>query len=610
VVLLVLLVMAPAAVVIYYSAADRRDDSANRVRLQTVQLANNAAVDYNRSVESSREFLLPLSQLIGLLVDLTKLKEADCAPTFTKLIQSNPRILSISAALPDGTVVCGNGPGSTTRANVADQPFFQDAIAHQDLAVSDLTTDAATGKRTIDVAYPILGGDGSTRGVLFAGLDLNVVSNTVGARELPEGSFITIRSGAGTILARFPDPERWVGQPVRGTASDSTPVPVPRTSEGVSLDGTPVLTASTAVPPLQSADGVVLSNLSGAIASVGIPKAVGYSGLDARLRNDLLALLAVTVVAAVGAWFGSGWILRQLRGYAAVTRRFASGDLTARAGPTYPKNEIGALGVAFDDMATAIEQRDREIRQLNEGLERRVLDRTAELEAANQELESFSYSVSHDLRAPLRSIDGFSRIILEEHQDEFSEDALGLFQRVRNSAQQMGNLVDDLLTFSRLGRRPVTRATVDMKTLFEETFATLSATSPERKIEFELGPLPTCEGDAGLLRHVVTNLLENALKFTRQREVAHIEVGCEQQDAGGVYYVRDNGAGFDMRYADKLFGVFQRLHRADQFEGTGVGLAIVQRIVHRHGGRAWAQSELNVGTTLYFTIGSGETDEE
>ncbi|MGH2631949.1 MAG: ATP-binding protein, partial [Tepidiformaceae bacterium] len=286
------------------------------------------------------------------------------------------------------------------------------------------------------------------------------------------------------------------------------------------------------------------------------------------------------------------------------TNRFAAGDLTARAGPNYPRNELGSLGRAFDGMATAMEQREREIRLLNESLEQRVAERTAELQAANQELESFSYSVSHDLRAPLRSIDGFSRIILEEHGSELSEDSLGLFDRVRNSAQHMGQLVDGLLTFSRLGRRSITRSKVDMTQLVQDTYASLAPVTEGRDISFSVGELPACQGDVDLLRHVFTNLLENAVKFTRQREVATIEVGA-QVGTETVYLVRDNGAGFDMRYADKLFGVFQRLHRPEQFEGPGVGLAIVQRIIHRHGGRIWADSLPDAGTTFFFTIGSG-----
>ncbi|MGH2634357.1 MAG: PDC sensor domain-containing protein, partial [Tepidiformaceae bacterium] len=331
-VLLVLVALIPAAIVIYYSAADRRADSASRVRAQTVQLATNAAADYNRSIESSREFLLPMGQLLGLLGNLSTLKESSCAPTFDKLIGDDRRVLSLSIALPDGTVVCGNGAGSATQANIANDQFFTDAVSRRDLAVSGLTIDQPTGKQTIDVAYPIVAPNGSLTGVIFAGLDMVALSNDVGSRQLPEGSFITLRSQSGTILARYPDPEKWIGHVVSSSPAAALANAKASTSEGTSLDGTPVLSASVPVPQLLSA-GKAVPDLGNAVASVGIPKSAAYKGLDSRLRYDLLALLAVAILAAAGAWVGGGLILRKLGAYVRVTNRFAAGDLTARAGP-------------------------------------------------------------------------------------------------------------------------------------------------------------------------------------------------------------------------------------------------------------------------------------
>jgi PAS domain S-box-containing protein len=271
------------------------------------------------------------------------------------------------------------------------------------------------------------------------------------------------------------------------------------------------------------------------------------------------------------------------------------------------------VGIVLD--ITARKRDEEELRRLHAelqrhaaNLDRRVRERTAELEAANGELESFSYSVSHDLRAPLRAIDGFASILAREHQQQLDEDGRRALRIISSEAQRMGQLIDDLLVFSRMNRQPVRQTEIDLTELVRAAFAQCAAREPDRQIELDLSPLPPVWGDPVLLRQALENLISNAVKYTRTRPQARIQVQGERNDAECLFTIQDNGVGFDMRYVGKLFGVFQRLHTEDEFEGTGVGLAIVQRVIHRHGGRIWAEGRPDEGATFYFTLPGSKAD--
>ncbi|MBN2389553.1 MAG: substrate-binding domain-containing protein [Anaerolineae bacterium] len=270
----------------------------------------------------------------------------------------------------------------------------------------------------------------------------------------------------------------------------------------------------------------------------------------------------------------------------------------------FSKEDIAVLQTMTDHLAIAIENARlyAQVRRHATELEHRVAERTAELVTTNKELESFSYSVSHDLRAPLRSIDGFSQALLEDYHGQLDEIGRDYLQRVRRASQRMGQLIDGMLNLSRLTRGEMYRQPVNLSTLATEIAQELQGTDPERQVAFVIAPNINIEGDVRLLRAALQNLFSNAWKFTGGRADTHIEFGVLEKDGGLTYFVRDNGVGFDMNYADKLFTAFQRLHSPNEFEGNGIGLATVQRIIHRHGGQIWAESTLEKGATFYFTL--------
>ena len=245
---------------------------------------------------------------------------------------------------------------------------------------------------------------------------------------------------------------------------------------------------------------------------------------------------------------------------------------------------------------------EEELTKYREHLEELIKARTAQLETANRELESFSYSVSHDLRAPIRAIDGFSKILFEDYADKLDDEGKRLFDVIRDNTKRMGKLIEDLLALSRIGRKDIEPSKIDMYKLAKAVSDEIKATTSERKLQFDIKTLPPAIGDPGIIRQVFFNLMANAVKFTRPKEEAVIEVGGHAEGPENMYYVKDNGIGFDMQYADKLFGAFQRLHSGEEFEGTGIGLASVQRIVNRHGGKIWAEGKVNEGATFYFTL--------
>ncbi len=334
------------------------------------------------------------------------------------------------------------------------------------------------------------------------------------------------------------------------------------------------------------------------------------SDAKARSRGMVLVLLFIAggaMVVAINSFLLNRIVAQRVIALSEGVRTIGEGNLDYRI-DVLGNDELSDLGLASNEMAARLKKSYISIEDLNQEIAERELieenlkHRTEELEEANRELEAFAYSVSHDLQAPLRAIDGFSGMLAKDLQDRLEDDEKRKIKVIRDNAQKMGRLIDDLLAFSRLGRTEVSWSSIDMEQVAKDAWQEQLALNPGRKLELINGKLPRARGDQSLVRQVLSNLLSNAVKFTRNRDQAVIEIGGTTGEGESIYYVRDNGAGFDMKYYDKLFGVFQRLHSDSEYKGNGVGLAILQRIVQRHGGRVWAEGEVGQGATFYFSL--------
>jgi len=342
-----------------------------------------------------------------------------------------------------------------------------------------------------------------------------------------------------------------------------------------------------------------------------VSDALRLSGIIAVVVLAIAMLAAYALAAALQGRISAPILALAETATAASTRQ----DYSVRA-PKFGEDELGTLTDAFNQMLGRIEEQKQQLQQHALVLEQRVAERTQELEhgnealrrntaellAANTELDAFAYSVSHDLRAPLRSIDGFSHVLLEDYGARLDDVGRDSLHRVRAASQRMATLIDDLLKLARVTRAEMRTEPVDLTRMAQEIVADIERATPDRQVEFAIAPGLVAQGDSRLLRVVLDNLLRNGWKYTAKRQQARVEFTAVNENSGRVFVIRDNGAGFDMQYVDKLFGVFQRLHSAAEFEGTGVGLATVRRIVNRHGGRIWAEGAVDQGASFYFTL--------
>ena len=587
--LLTLAVAVPLAVVLAYSILNDARQDERQIRVATLNLAQLVASQSQQFLTDAEKVALRLSQ--HSIIQALDPNQRD--PALDHFIDLHPQFADLVLCDADGRVL-HSARGGLPGAARAD--WVREVIKTGRFTVGKPIADSTSGRWFSVLGYPVRGSSGQI-GALGISVDLGRFRASVSPVSLPPDSTITIIDREGTIMMRSPGSQSWIAKDARGLEIvDYALTHVEGELVGKGMDGEAKIYGFASVPR------------SGWRVYVGIPAEFAFASvrenvLRAGLMGTALLALAIALVLFVGRQ-----ITQPMQALFRAATAAAGGRLESVV-PTTGPAEIAAVAEEFNRMIAIRMQTDLEIRKLNTELEKRVKDRTGalaerttQLESANRELEAFSYSVSHDLRAPLRSIDGFTKALLEEYSQTLDPAGKDYLERVRGATQRMSRLIDELLKLSRISRAELHRSPVNLSTLAEEIARDLQAAQPERAARFTIQPGLIVQGSPELLRSLLQNLLNNAWKFTRNRAPARIDFGAENNSGQTVYFVRDNGAGFDMTYVGKLFGAFQRLHSTDDYEGTGIGLATVQRIVHRHGGSVRAEGNVDQGATFYFTL--------
>ena len=571
--LLVLIVVLPILGLTLYAHLERRRLAVVEAQNNAMRMTRLAAGNLAQLTDGARQLLIALARF----ADTSNMDAARCSARLADVLELSPLYVNLGVIAADGDLLCSGTP--LGHRNLADHAWFQRAVQTRGFVVGEYQAEHALGETTFNFGYPVVDDAGHVQAVVFASFDLTSMGYLADQIQLPHGAALIVIDHNGTILARYPDPEQWVGRSVPEAAIiQAIFTRQEGTAEALGVDGVSRLYA---FAPVEGA-------ASGMHVSIGIPKAIAFAAADQALARNLAGLAVTTALALTITWFLSDiFVLRQVRTLVRATQRLAGGDLSARAGTPHSGGELGQLARSFDEMAASLQQR------------------TAQLEQANKELETFSYTVSHDLRTPLHLIYAYNEMLLSDYADILDATGQECLQRIHSAAQRMSDMIEGLLNLSRATHSELQRTTVDLSAMAKAIAVDLQRTALYRSVEFVIAQGMTASGDEQLLRAALTNLLGNAWKYTNKQTHPRIEFGATLR--GGqhgelVYFVRDNGAGFDMAKANRLFAPFQRLHSKSEFSGTGIGLATVQRIIQRHGGRVWAEGQVGKGATFYFTL--------
>jgi signal transduction histidine kinase len=569
----------------YHLVAARQRADADAARLAIMK-----AGDVDQSLQAIETQLAALRAVVSADPAQVATNES----TLTPVVQGLPAYVDGVAAYTIGGEYLGSAWRGDTERQVP-QTAFADQVADTEAGRRLVVGQplGAPGQPGVVLVSRVLPDRSGALAVMILAIRPDRIPALTDIRGLPFGATVSIVDVRGPMLARASTDPAAGGQ-VIGTATVGQPSQRQDPTRRPAIDNRVV--------------GHAVADRAPWVVYVDAPAEIALVSARADFIRDLVIGCVMLSLALLLAWLIAERItapIRQLTGDAVA---LGSGHLSRRT-TVKGGGEIGTLAGAFNETAHAIEQTvdnlrstQGELRALNLHLEQRVHDRTAQLAAVNTELEAFSFSVSHDLRAPLRRIDQFGTALLEDYGDRLDDDGRMMLSRLSAGCEQMSSLIDDLLRLSRVSRTELIYRRVDLSAIAAEVVAELRASQPEHPVTVKIADGLTAYCDASLLRVVLQNLISNAWKFTRGRPAPYIEIGTITLENGPAFFVRDNGVGFDAAKVDRLFRAFQRLHDASDFEGTGVGLATVQRIVHRHGGRVWAEGSLGTGATFWFTV--------
>jgi signal transduction histidine kinase len=559
----------------------------DRIARQNLQQARSVAERYTATLQTAIDSLAPLARHPEVMA----LNTAAVDPLFASLFPNYPDLLNFILANMAGDNVGTAVPSPTIHTkviNYRDRNWFTDTLSGRP-GISDLYTSKLFKVPAVMVAIPVRDKAERQVGVLGFALNLARLSSQLSTAGMPEGSIITVLDRQQDILSCSQN-ARHIGS--RFTNEDAI------TRALAAREGT---VRSTGMDGIERLISFTTMERSGWKVLVGVPTDEAFFLALRSAGGHMVFLLMVCLTGIPLSYLMarkmSNNIEQMVDGLAEIERGNLDYRLTLSG-----CDELTDLAESFNRMTAARLRAETEVQNLNSSLEKQVQTRTQELQTANRELESFCYSVSHDLRAPVRHMKGFAQILLEDFAAGMEPQAAGYLEKIRTSCDRMDDLITDLLKLSRYSRADLNMEELDLEDLARATEAELRDQDPERRVDVVIQKGLTVRGDRPLITAVIENLMGNAWKYSSHTDQARIEVGMVPEQGERRFYVRDNGAGFDMEYADKLFTPFHRLHNAKEFEGTGIGLASVQRIISRHGGRIWAEAAPGAGATFFFTL--------